>query len=175
MWPLQPTTGFHLIDYMPPSEIGLVRCVEMPQPLPVEACAAASRCAGMKRAEGFHALRHFYASVLLDAGESIKALAECLGHADPGFTLRTYTHLMPASSEHTRRAVDGVLQLVDPEYAENPEPEPGGRGRRASDGLIMRFQSETAGQNSSVIRRRSRGRTRRGAGAAAGDRSRFRA
>ena len=41
------------------------------------------------------ALRHFYASVLLDAGESIKALSVYLGHSDPGFTLRTYTHLLP--------------------------------------------------------------------------------
>jgi integrase len=47
--------------------------------------------------------------VLLDGGESIKALSEYLGHADPGFTLRTYTHLMPASAERTRRAVDAVL------------------------------------------------------------------
>ncbi|MGH3901497.1 MAG: tyrosine-type recombinase/integrase, partial [Pseudonocardiaceae bacterium] len=62
------------------------------------------------RADGFHALRHFYASTLLDAGESITALAEYLGHADPGFTLRTYTHLMPSSHERTRRAVDGVFK-----------------------------------------------------------------
>jgi hypothetical protein len=34
-----------------------------------------------------HALRHFYASVLLDAGESIKALSEYLGHSDPGLTV----------------------------------------------------------------------------------------
>jgi integrase len=53
-----------------------------------------------------HALRHFYASALLDAGESIKALSLCLGHADPGFTLRTYTRLMPASEERTRNAID---------------------------------------------------------------------
>ena len=53
-----------------------------------------------------HALRHHYASVLLDAGESIKAVSEYLGHADAGFTLRTYTHLMPASDERTRKAVD---------------------------------------------------------------------
>jgi integrase len=59
-----------------------------------------------KRANGCHALRHFYASTLLDAGESIKALSEYLGHSDPGFTLRTYTHLMPASDERTRTAVD---------------------------------------------------------------------
>ncbi|MGW7537536.1 tyrosine-type recombinase/integrase [Amycolatopsis sp. NPDC054798] len=65
------------------------------------------------RAEGFHALRHFYASALLDAGESIRALAEYLGHADPAFTLRVYTHLMPTSSERTRRAIDEVFRRKD--------------------------------------------------------------
>lgn len=61
------------------------------------------------RQDGMHALRHFYASVLLDAGESIKALAEWLGHADPAFTMRVYTHLLPSSSDRTRKAVDRVL------------------------------------------------------------------
>ncbi|MCU7728995.1 tyrosine-type recombinase/integrase [Actinoplanes sp. KI2] len=56
-----------------------------------------------------HALRHHYASVLLDAGESIRALAEYLGHADAGFTLRTYTHLLPTSEGRTRRAIDRAL------------------------------------------------------------------
>ncbi|WP_063732150.1 tyrosine-type recombinase/integrase [Streptomyces sp. RTd22] len=62
------------------------------------------------RENGMHALRHFYASVLLDAGESIKALSEYLGHHDPSFTLRTYTHLMPTSETRTRAAVDRVLK-----------------------------------------------------------------
>ncbi|MBM0239110.1 tyrosine-type recombinase/integrase [Micromonospora sp. ATA32] len=72
---------------------------------------AALTSAGIQRtrATGMHALRHFYASVLLDAGESVKALSEYLGHADPGFTLRTYTHLMPSSEDRTRRAIDKVL------------------------------------------------------------------
>jgi integrase len=56
-----------------------------------------------------HALRHWYASVLLDAGESIRAVSEYLGHSDPGFTLRTYTHLMPSSTERTRAAVDAAF------------------------------------------------------------------
>lgn len=55
-----------------------------------------------------HALRHHYASVLLDAGENIKALSEYLGHSDPGFTLRVYTHLMPKSSKRTRTAIDAA-------------------------------------------------------------------
>jgi integrase len=58
---------------------------------------------------GMHQLRHFYASVLLDAGESIKTVAEHLGHADPGFTLRTYTHLMPAAGDRTKKAIDVAL------------------------------------------------------------------
>ncbi|MFE2541494.1 tyrosine-type recombinase/integrase [Actinacidiphila glaucinigra] len=71
----------------------------------------ALRAAGVPagRENGMHALRHFYASVLLDAGENIKALSEYLGHHDPGFTLRTYTHLMPASDTRTRAAVDRVF------------------------------------------------------------------
>ena len=73
--------------------------------------------APQSRENGFHALRHFCASTLLDAGETITALAAYLGHSDPGFTLRTYTHLMPSSEERTRRAVDGVfgpaLQTAD--------------------------------------------------------------
>ncbi|MFK8907917.1 tyrosine-type recombinase/integrase [Streptomyces sp. YS-3] len=72
----------------------------------------ALRAAGVPagRDNGIHALRHFYVSVLLDAGESIKALNEYLGHHDPGFTLRTDTHLMPASETRTRAAVDRVLK-----------------------------------------------------------------
>ncbi|MDP9388616.1 MAG: site-specific integrase [Actinomycetota bacterium] len=35
-------------------------------------------------------------SVLIDAGESEKAMAEYLGRADRGFTLRLYAHLFPS-------------------------------------------------------------------------------
>jgi len=58
------------------------------------------------REDGMHALRHFYASVLLAAGENVKALSLYLGHSDPGFTLRVYTHLMPSSDGRARRAID---------------------------------------------------------------------
>ncbi|MDI3389636.1 site-specific integrase [Streptomyces sp. B-S-A8] len=63
--------------------------------------------------DGMHALRHFYASVLLDAGENIKALSQYLGHSDPGFTLRTYTHLMPSSEGRTRKAVDVIFRAPE--------------------------------------------------------------
>ena len=60
--------------------------------------------------DGMHALRHFYASTLLARGVTVKELAEYLGHSDPGFTLRTYTHLLPSSHEQARRAVDSVFK-----------------------------------------------------------------
>lgn len=61
------------------------------------------------RKNGMHALRHHYASVLLNDGVSIRALADYLGHADPGFTLRVYCHLMPDSEDRARQAVDAAL------------------------------------------------------------------
>jgi integrase len=67
------------------------------------------------RANGCHALRHFYASTALHEGESIKALSEYLGHADPGFTLRTYTHLVEDSSQRTKRAIDTVFGHTTPD------------------------------------------------------------
>ncbi|MCK2237818.1 MULTISPECIES: site-specific integrase [unclassified Crossiella] len=69
----------------------------------------------VKRQDGVHALRHLFASVLLDAGESIKALAEWLGHTDPAFTMRVYTHLLPSSAERARQAIDRALGGSDPQ------------------------------------------------------------
>ncbi|GAA2790560.1 hypothetical protein GCM10010470_26560 [Saccharopolyspora taberi] len=68
---------------------------------------------------GMHELRHFFASVLLDQGESIKAVAEWLGHSDPSFTLRTYTHLMPSSDKRTKTVIDGVYRRRDGNAARN--------------------------------------------------------
>jgi integrase len=81
------------------------------------------------RTNGCHALRHFYASTALHEGESIKALSEYLGHADPGFTLRTYTHLVEDSSQRTKRAIDTVFghttpdDEVDTQDLEDDDPE----------------------------------------------------
>lgn len=61
------------------------------------------------RENGIHALRHFHASVLLDAEKNIKALAEYLGHSDPGLTPRVYAHLTPSSQEQTRKALTAVF------------------------------------------------------------------
>jgi integrase len=41
-----------------------------------------------------HAFRHTCASLLFEAGRDIKQVSAWLGHADAGFTLRVYVHLM---------------------------------------------------------------------------------
>jgi integrase len=60
-----------------------------------------------------HAARHFYASALLEDGVSIRAVADYLGHNDPGFTLRVYAHLMPSSEHRARAAVDRALDAAN--------------------------------------------------------------
>jgi integrase len=42
----------------------------------------------------FHTFRHTCASLLFEAGRDVKQVAEWLGHADAGFTLKVYIHLM---------------------------------------------------------------------------------
>jgi len=76
-----------------------------PLPEPVEG-ARPSRVWEPSREHGFHVLRHTYASVMLEAGESVVSLAQWLGHSDPAFTLRTYTHFMPEAGARGLAAVD---------------------------------------------------------------------
>ncbi len=86
---------------------------------PTAARRGRCRCLNL-RENGCHALRHFYASTALHEGETIKAVSEYLGHADPGFTLRTYTHLMEGSSEPTKRAIDAAF-LGRPDAKDEPD------------------------------------------------------
>jgi integrase len=58
---------------------------------------------------GLHALRHFYASVLIAAGQSVKVVAERLGHSNAAMTLNVYSHLWPADEDKTRQAIDDVF------------------------------------------------------------------
>lgn len=65
--------------------------------------------AGAPTGTGFHALRHYYASLLIRHGESVKVVQARLGHSTAAETLDTYSHLWPDSEDQTRSAVDEVL------------------------------------------------------------------
>jgi integrase len=71
--------------------------------------ATAVRRAGLPTGTRFHDLRHYYASLLIRHGESVKVVQARLGHASAAETLDTYSHLWPDSEDRTREAVDAVL------------------------------------------------------------------
>ena len=62
------------------------------------------------RENGFHALRHTFASVQLDAREPIVAVSKWLGHADPSITLRIYAHMMPEADGRGRTAMQNWFE-----------------------------------------------------------------
>jgi integrase len=69
----------------------------------------AAATAGLSAGTGLHSLRHFYASLLIRFGESVKTVQARLGHATAAETLDTYSHLWPDSDDRTREAIDAVL------------------------------------------------------------------
>lgn len=80
----------------------------------------------------FHELRHYYASLLIDSGASVKVVQARLGHKSAEETLNTYSHLWPDSDDRTRDAIDAALradpdtQLADlPDSLRTPTPNRG--------------------------------------------------
>ena len=69
----------------------------------------AVRRSGVRPDLTFHDLRHYYASLLIRHGESVKVVQRRLGHKTAQETLDTYGHLWPDSDGRTREAVDGEL------------------------------------------------------------------
>jgi len=68
--------------------------------------------AGLPAGTTSHDLRHHFASVLLQAGESVVAVAEWLGHDNAALVLSTYGHLMPHSEDRMRKAIDAAYGLA---------------------------------------------------------------
>lgn len=75
------------------------------------ACAAL----GLPKSITPHALRHTYASLLIDARTPLKAIQERLGHSSITVTMDTYGHLYPAEDIRTRSAIDDAFKPGDNE------------------------------------------------------------
>lgn len=101
----------HLADF-PPGQDGLVFTLEgrsMTRQTFGHAWRPAARAVGWPRGKGVHLLRHYYASLLIRYGESIKTVQARLGHATAAETLDTYSHLWPDSADRTREAIDAAF------------------------------------------------------------------
>ncbi|MEU5194219.1 tyrosine-type recombinase/integrase [Streptomyces scabiei] len=59
--------------------------------------------------DGFHVLRHTFASIMWEAGESVVTVARCLGHSSPTVTLRYYARFIPEAGRKGRAVIDGLL------------------------------------------------------------------
>ncbi len=83
----------------------------------------ALRAAGieMSRANGMHALRHYFATTLLTEGESIEAVSRWLGHSDATVTLRIYLHFMPSrSNARMDQIIDAAMEPAAEDGAIRP-------------------------------------------------------
>lgn len=78
------------------------------------------RAAGLPPTTRFHDTRHYYASLLIRHGESVKTVQARLGHASATETLDAYSHLWPDSDDRTREAVDSVLLADSSRTAATP-------------------------------------------------------
>jgi integrase len=101
----------HLAEFKPGPD-GLVFTNDRGQPWKRNALggviARARSTAGLPDGTTFHDLRHHFASVLIGAGCSIKAVQDALGHANASETLDTYSHLWPADEDRIRDAVQAL-------------------------------------------------------------------
>jgi integrase len=81
----------------------------------------AAAAAGLTEAtgQGSHALRHYYASLLIRFGESVKTVQVRLGHATAAETLDTYSHLWPDSDDSARAAIDAAMTARAEAFADS--------------------------------------------------------
>jgi integrase len=69
-------------------------------------------------------LRHTCATLLLYEGRTLNEVAEHLGHADPGFTARTYTHVMRDASRRRRITISEAIRTGRAAAARRPLVDP---------------------------------------------------
>lgn len=67
-----------------------------------------------------HDVRHSYASAALKSGVHPKVVSERLGHADVGFTLRTYSHVIPGMDAAAATLVADLILGTDARPEDGP-------------------------------------------------------
>ena len=70
---------------------------------------SAVRRARLTQGFGLHGLRHYFATLLIHNGASVKTVQLALGHSSPMITLNTYAHEWPDALDRTRTLVDTAL------------------------------------------------------------------
>lgn len=63
-------------------------------------------CVKLDKCLNFHAMRHTFASMLIESKTDVKTVSDLLGHSDATTTLNVYCH---TTDENKRNAINGVL------------------------------------------------------------------
>jgi integrase len=74
-------------------------------------------------------LRHTCATLLLYEGRTLNEVAEHLGHADPGFTARTYAHVMRDAPRRRRITISEAIRKGRVAASRRPLVDPAGEQR----------------------------------------------
>ena len=70
--------------------------------------------AGLPQRKGkFHSFRHTSVALALSNGSDLMAISRRLGHADAGFTLRRYGHLLNDGQDQVSRSADDFLDAQE--------------------------------------------------------------
>ena len=71
-------------------------------------------------------LRHTCATLLIYEGRTLNEVARHLGHADPGFTARTYAHVYEDAEDRRQVTIEQAISRarVRVVFGEEPEPNP---------------------------------------------------
>ena len=83
----------------------------------------ALREAGLPESFRTYDLRHSHASVMIDLGVNLLALAQRMGHSDPAMTLRLYGHLFEGTQVQLSQKIDELRAATEPK-----------------DGIVVPFQ-----------------------------------
>lgn len=74
----------------------------------------ALRAAGRPETFRTYDLRHSHASVMIDLGVNLLALAQRMGHSDPAMTLRLYGHLFEGAQMELSERIDELRAVSVP-------------------------------------------------------------